>query len=455
MASLIKIIGKIFGNKYDKDIKKIKPIIEKINAHYEQLELITNDELRNKTEQFREKINDTINNEKKQIEELKAQEEKLSESDELDAELSNVEKHSIYKKIDDLEEQIQVKTTEVLEEILPEAFAVMKETARRFTLESTISVSATENDRKLSLNKDFVEIESEKAIYKTEWDAAGIKIIWDMIHYDVQLIGGVVLHQGKIAEMQTGEGKTLSATLPIYLNALTGLGVHLVTVNNYLAKRDAEWMGPLFQFHGLSVDCIDNHPPNSEERRKAYLADITYGTNNEFGFDYLRDNMVKRSSDLVQRKLHYSIVDEVDSVLIDDARTPLIISGPTPQGDKHQYNDFKGKINTLVAAQRKFVTSIIAEAKKLIKEGDNEKGGLNLLRAFRGLPRNKALIKFLSEEGVKALLQKTENYYMQDQNKEMHKVDEELFFVIDEKINSIELTEKGIDLMLSHSDFKY
>ena len=275
-----------------------------------------------------------------------------------------------------------------------------------------------------------------------------------MIHYDVQLIGGIVLHQGKIAEMQTGEGKTLSATLPIYLNSLTELGVHLVTVNNYLAKRDALWMGPLFQFHGMSIDCIDNHQPNSPERRKAYLADITYGTNNEFGFDYLRDNMSKRPEDLVQRKLHYTIVDEVDSVLIDDARTPLIISGPTPQGDKHEYNTYKLKIDHLVNAQRKLVTTIISDAKKYLAENDSEKGGMNLLRAFRGLPRNKALIKFLSEEGVRAQLQKTENFYMQDQNKEMHKVDAELFFVIDEKSNSIELTEKGLDLMTSSTENK-
>ena len=275
-----------------------------------------------------------------------------------------------------------------------------------------------------------------------------------MVHYDVQLIGGIVLHQGKIAEMQTGEGKTLSATLPIYLNALTELGVHLVTVNDYLAKRDAEWMGPIFQFHGMSVDCIDNHQPNSNERRKAYLADITYGTNNEFGFDYLRDNMAKRPEDLVQRKLHYAIVDEVDSVLIDDARTPLIISGPTPQGDKHEYNDYKHKIENLVNVQRKFVTSIIAEAKKLISSGDSEKAGVNLLRAFRGLPKNKALIKFLSEDGIRALLQKTENFYMQDQSKEMHKIDAELYFVIDEKSNSIELTEKGLELMSQNIEDK-
>ncbi|MDG2263942.1 MAG: helicase-related protein, partial [Flavobacteriales bacterium] len=318
----------------------------------------------------------------------------------------------------------------------------------------SIDVTANKNDTELAATKDFVSINGDTATYQTTWDAAGTEIKWDMIHYDVQLIGGIVLHQGKIAEMQTGEGKTLSATLPIYLNALTGLGVHLVTVNNYLAKRDALWMGPLFQFHGLSIDCIDNHQPNSDERRKAYLSDITYGTNNEFGFDYLRDNMAKRPEDLVQRKLHYSIVDEVDSVLIDDARTPLIISGPTPQGDKHEFNEYKHKVDQLVNAQRKFITTVISDAKKLLKEGDSEKGGLNLLRAFRGLPRNKALIKFLSEDGVRAQLQKTENYYMQDQNKEMHLVDEELYFVIDEKSNSIELTEKGLELMTSSTENK-
>ena len=469
MASLINIISKIFGNKYDKDIRKIKPIIEEINEIFSQLSSLSNDELRDKTHLFKKQINDAIKEEKEEIRELKSKENKptnlikeedvvadeiQTETERPETELTHQEKETLYERIDELEKIILEKTNNVLEKILPEAFAVMKETARRFSEKETIEVLASENDRELAANKDFVSINKEKAIYNTKWNAAGIDIIWDMVHYDVQLIGGVVLHQGKIAEMQTGEGKTLSATLPIYLNALTGLGVHLVTVNNYLAKRDAEWMGPLFQFHGLSVDCIDNHQPNSEERRKAYLADITYGTNNEFGFDYLRDNMVKRANDLVQRKLHYSIVDEVDSVLIDDARTPLIISGPTPQGDKHQYNEYKNKIDKLVSAQRKFITTVIADAKKLINEGDEKKGGLNLLRAFRGLPRNKALIKYLSEEGVKALLQKTENYYMQDQSKEMHIVDEELFFVIDEKVNSIELTEKGIELMTSSTEDK-
>ena len=330
----------------------------------------------------------------------------------------------------------------------------MKETAKRFQENNTITVIATGFDKELASQKDFVSIEKNNAIYKNSWNAAGVEVTWDMVHYDVQLIGGVVLHDGKIAEMQTGEGKTLVATLPVFLNALTGLGVHLVTVNNYLAKRDCEWMGPLFQFHGLSIDCIDNHQPNSEERRQAYLADITYGTNNEFGFDYLRDNMAKRPADLVQRKLNYSIVDEVDSVLIDDARTPLIISGPTPQGDVHEYNELKHKVDQLAKVQQKYITSILSESKKLFKEGDKEQGGFNLFRAFRGLPKNKALIKFLSEDGIRAQLQKTENFYMQDQNKEMHIVDEELFFVIDEKTNSIELTEKGLNLITTSIDNK-
>lgn len=446
MAGLLSIIGKLFGNKYDKDVKEIAPVIEQINIEYSKLNSLTNDELREKTNDFKNQITDFISAEKKKIDTL-TKEAKISE-------VPTEEKEILYKEIDTLQETVISKTEEILNNILPQAFAVVKETAKRFLENDNLKVTATENDKELAATKDFVNINSKNASYKTSWNAAGIDIVWDMVHYDVQLIGGVVLHQGKIAEMQTGEGKTLSATLPIYLNALTGLGVHLVTVNNYLAKRDAQWMGPLFHFHGMSVDCIDNHQPNSEERRDAYLADITYGTNNEFGFDYLRDNMAKRSNDLVQRKLHYAIVDEVDSVLIDDARTPLIISGPTPQGDKHEYNEFKHKVDQLVAAQKKYVTTVLSDAKKLINEGNNKDGGFNLLRAFRGLPRNKALIKYLSEEGVKIQLQKTENYYMQDQNKEMHLVDEELYFVIDEKSNSIELTEKGLELMTSSTENK-
>ena len=446
MAGFLSTLGKIFGNKYDKDITKITPIIKDINNQYENLKNITHDDLRNKTTELKQRINDFISTEKTQINNLK--EESLSKS------ISTEEKEILYKEIDVLEKTILEKIEEILNTILPTAFAIVKETANRFTDNESIEVIASENDKEIATKKDFIRIDGDKAIYQTAWDAAGTKIKWDMIHYDVQLIGGIVLHQGKIAEMQTGEGKTLSATLPIYLNALTGLGVHLVTVNDYLAKRDAQWMGPLFEFHGLNVDCIDNHHPNSEERKQAYLADITYGTNNEFGFDYLRDNMAKRPQDLVQRKLHYTIVDEVDSVLIDDARTPLIISGPTPKGDQHEYNEYKHKIEQLVNAQKKFVTTVISDAKKLLTEGDNEEGGMNLLRAFRGLPRNKALIKFLSEEGIRTQLQKTENFYMQDQNKEMHKVDEKLYFVIDEKSNSIELTEKGLELMTSSTENK-
>ena len=394
MAGLLNVIGKLFGNKYDKDVKEITPIIEQINAEYGKLSTLTNDELRAKTSDFKNQIADFISSDKQKIETL-TKEASLSET-------PTEKKETLYKEIDTLEETVISKTEEILNTILPQAFAVVKETAKRFIENDNLKVTATENDKELAATKDFVSIEADNASYKTSWNAAGIDIVWDMVHYDVQLIGGVVLHQGKIAEMQTGEGKTLSATLPIYLNALTGLGVHLVTVNNYLARRDAQWMGPLFHFHGMSIDCIDNHQPNSDERRKAYLADITYGTNNEFGFDYLRDNMAKRPNDLVQRKLHYAIVDEVDSVLIDDARTPLIISGPTPQGDKHEYNEFKHKVDQLVAAQRKYVTTVLSDAKKLIAEGNNKDGGFNLLRAFRGLPRNKALIKYLSEEGAKA-----------------------------------------------------
>ena len=446
MAGLLGILGKLFGNKYDKDVKEITPLVDKINEEFSKLSSLSNNELREKTTEFKKQISDFISEEKSKIETLK-EKSNLTET-------TTEEKEELYKEIDALEKTVIDKIEQILNTVLPQAFAVVKETAKRFTENESIDVTASKNDTELAATKDFVSINGDTATYQTTWDAAGTEIKWDMIHYDVQLIGGIVLHQGKIAEMQTGEGKTLSATLPIYLNALTGLGVHLVTVNNYLAKRDALWMGPLFQFHGLSIDCIDNHQPNSDERRKAYLSDITYGTNNEFGFDYLRDNMAKRPEDLVQRKLHYSIVDEVDSVLIDDARTPLIISGPTPQGDKHEFNEYKHKVDQLVNAQRKFITTVISDAKKLLKEGDSEKGGLNLLRAFRGLPRNKALIKFLSEDGVRAQLQKTENYYMQDQNKEMHLVDEELYFVIDEKSNSIELTEKGLELMTSSTENK-
>ena len=401
--------------------------------------------MREKTNVLKARIEESISVEKSEIETLKNQ---AAEQDD------NAIKERLYNQIDDIEKSIVDKIEVNLNELLPEAFAVVKETAYRFTHNQNIQVRATDFDRDLAAHKDFVSIEGENAIYKNSWVAAGNEIVWNMIHYDVQLIGGVVLHQGKIAEMATGEGKTLVATLPVYLNALSGLGVHLVTVNDYLAKRDAEWMGPLFQFHGLSIDCIDNHQPNSEQRKKAYLSDITYGTNNEFGFDYLRDNMAKRPNDLVQRKHNYTIVDEVDSVLIDDARTPLIISGPIPKGDVHEYNELKHKLERLVAVQKKFITTVIADSKKLFADGNTDEAGFKLLMAYRGLPKNKALIKFLSEEGIKTQLQKTENFYMQDQSKEMHKVDEELFFVIDEKQNSIELTEKGIELMTKEIEDK-
>ena len=434
---------KVFGNKYDKDLKEINPIIEKIKSVYPSIQTLSNDELRAKTTSFKQQIEEATKDTYKEIDTLK------EKAESTDIELQ--QKESIYADIDTLEKNVVEKTEEVLEQILPEAFAVVKETAQRFS-NGNIEVTASDFDKDLAAMYGNVEIKSEKAIFHNKWIAAGNEIVWDMVHYDVQLIGGYVLHSGKIAEMQTGEGKTLSATLPVYLNALSGKGVHLVTVNDYLAKRDCEWMGPLYQFHGLSIDCIDRHQPNSEDRRNAYLADITYGTNNEFGFDYLRDNMARRPQDLVQRPHNYAIVDEVDSVLIDDARTPLIISGPTPTGDKHEFNELKHKISALVDAQKKFINTVLADAKKLIKEGDNKEGGFKLLRAYRGLPKNKALIKFLSEDGVRALLQKTENFYMQDQGKEMPIVDEELFFVIDEQHNSIELTDKGIDLITSSTD---
>jgi preprotein translocase subunit SecA len=361
-------------------------------------------------------------------------------------------KEDIYQEIDGLNDAIYETTQSTLDELLPEAFAVVKETAKRFVEHTEIPVTATAFDREIGGTKDYVKFNGDQAIWSNSWDAAGKPIVWDMIHYDVQLIGGVAMHQGKIAEMQTGEGKTLVATLPVYLNALTGKGVHLVTVNDYLAKRDSAWMAPIFQFHGLSVDCIDYYKPNSAERKKAYNADITYGTNNEFGFDYLRDNMAHSTTDLVQKPHHYAIVDEIDSVLVDDARTPLIISGPVPQGDRHEFMELKPKIQDIVSVQRKHLTTVLAEAKKSIAAGDTKEGGFQLLRVFRGMPKNKALIKFLSEEGIKQLLQKTENFYMQDNNREMPKVDAELYYVIDEKNNQIELSDKGVDYLSGADD---
>lgn len=443
MSIITNVLTKFFGNKYERDLKELSPYVEAINNEYKDLQSLSNDELRSKTKELKRTIYDFIVDENNEIKKFKEEAEQESDI---------IKKESLYDEIDKLEKQVDEKLEEVLNELLPQAFAVIKETARRFKGNETLNVTANDFDRNLATDFDFVEISGDEAIYHNHWLAGGNEITWDMVHYDVQLIGGVVLHQGKIAEMATGEGKTLAATLPIFLNALTGRGVHLVTVNDYLAKRDSEWMGPLFQFHGLSVDCIDRHQPNSQERRNAYNADITYGTNNEFGFDYLRDNMAINPEDLVQRKHHYSIVDEVDSVLIDDARTPLIISGPIPKGDFQLYDEYKPKVEKLVNAQKKLVTNVLAEARRYLKEGDTEKGGFYLLRAFKGLPKNKALIKLLSEEGNKSLLLKTENHYMQNNNEKMPEVTDELFFVIDEKQNSIELTDKGIDLMTESSD---
>ncbi|MFT5970608.1 MAG: preprotein translocase subunit SecA [Flavobacteriales bacterium] len=440
MSIINTVISKMFGgSKADRDMNELQPYVSQVREIYPTLNTISDNDLRLKTQEFKQRIAAAVATETAEIETLKAK------SNEASTEVD--EKELIYSQIDSLETLIYEKTEVCLGEILPEAFAVIKETAKRLTENKQLKVTATEIDFEMAETKPHVTIDGDDAIWDYKWDAAGNAVIWNMIHYDVQLIGGAVLHQGKIAEMQTGEGKTLVATLPVYLNALTGKGVHVVTVNDYLAKRDAEWNAPLFQFHGLRVDCIDNHQPNSDERRKAYLSDITYGTNNEFGFDYLRDNMARNPIELVQRKHNYAIVDEVDSVLVDDARTPLIISGPVPQGDKHEFNDLKPRVDKLVGEQRKLLTGVLAEAKKKIAAGEDKDGGLLLLRVFRGLPRNKALIKFLSEQGVKALLQKTENHYMQDNSREMHKVDAELYFVIDEKQNSIELTDLGIELI--------
>lgn len=442
MLGYLKKIFKL-KTKSEKDIEQILPVVQEINSIYSSLSSLSNDELRSKTLEFKKRIQEYISEEQTQIQSIK---ERIEKEPDLDVE----EKENLFKKIEELEKKSLEKIEEVLEEILPEAFAVLKETARRFSENEQIEVNASELDKQLAQQeKDFICIENDKAIWKTTWNVMGHPIKWNMVYYDVQLIGGIVLHRGKIAEMATGEGKTLVSTLPLYLNALAGRGVHLVTVNNYLSRRDCQWNGPLFMFHGLTVDCIDNYEPHSQERRNAYLCDITYGTNNEFGFDYLRDNMVSSPDEVVQRGHHYAIVDEVDSVLIDDARTPLIISGPTPKGDKHEFNEYKPYVEKLVNAQKQYVQTCLVEAKKLFSEGKEKEAGVPLLRAYRGLPKNSALIKFLSEPGVKTLLQKTENYYMQDQMKEMHKIDQELYFVIDEKNNHVELTDKGIDFLSS------
>ena len=504
VASLIKLF---FGSKADKDRKQIEPYLQKIKAVYPSIETLSNDELRDRSEALKKQIADFIARDEADIVELKAKLE-LPET-------SLEEKERISKQIDETTKRIDEKIEEKLDEILPEAFAIMKDTARRFAQNDEVVVTANDFDRDLAAEKDFVRIEGDKAIYANHWMAGGNDLKWDMIHYDVQLFGGVVLHKGKIAEMATGEGKTLVATLPVFLNALAKKGVHLVTVNNYLAKRDSEWMGPMYQFHGLSVACIDDTQPNSDARRKAYMADITFGTNNEYGFDYLRDNMASSPADLVQRKHHFAIVDEVDSVLIDDARTPLIISGPVPKGDDQLYEQYRPAIENLYNLQKNLVTGLVAEAKqlmadgkteeggiklyrahkglpkykpliisgpvpkgddqlfeqycpaidhlynlqknlvtgllaearRLISEGKNDEGGVKLYRAHKGLPKYKPLIKYLSETGVKALMQKTENTYMQDNNRRMPEITDDLFFVIDEKLNSVELTDKGHEVL--------
>lgn len=445
--SLINSVIKVFvGDKSKKDVKELQPLVNKIKDQEKSLEGLNHDELRNKTAAFKAKI---AENRKEFDEQIAKLQEEVKVSKDID------KNEQLYNQIDALNDEASKITEDTLNEILPEAFAVVKETAKRFAQNETLKVTASEFDRLLSGTKDYVNLEDDHAVWKNSWDAAGKEVTWDMVHYDVQLIGGIALHQGKIAEMQTGEGKTLVATLPLYLNALAGKGAHLVTVNDYLAKRDSTWMGPIFEFHGLSVDCIDLHQPNSDGRRAAYNADITYGTNNEFGFDYLRDNMAHTPADLVQRPHHYAIVDEVDSVLIDDARTPLIISGPVPEGDRHEFNELRPKVYDIVQRQRQYLTGVLAEAKKSIADGDTKEGGFLLLRVHRGLPKNKALIKFLSEEGIKQLLQKTENFYMQDNNREMPKVDAELLFVIDEKNNQIELTDKGIEHISGDQDSNF
>ncbi len=438
-------IAKVFGTKADKDLKEIHPYVGKINAEFQKLSGITDDELRGRTNELKAIIAEHLKTIDDQLAELHKQVED-------DPEMDINEKEEIFNKIDKLESERDEALEITLLRILPQAFAVVKETARRLTENQKLVVTATLYDKELAAKKGNVVIEGETATWHHKWLAAGNEVVWNMVHYDVQLIGGVVLHQGKISEMATGEGKTLVATLPAYLNALAGRGVHIVTVNDYLSKRDSEWNAPLFEFHGLRIDCIDKHQPNSENRRKAYEADITYGTNNEFGFDYLRDNMTRNPQELVQKKHHYAMVDEVDSVLIDDARTPLIISGPIPKGDEHEFYDLKPRISKLVEVQKKLVSEYLVQAKKFIKEGNEAEAGLPLFRAYRGLPKYKPLIKFLSETGNRAILQKTENFYLQDNQKMMPEADDPLFFTIDEKHNSIDLTENGIDLITGEGE---
>ena len=446
--AIASILKKVFGSKADRDLKQIRPVLNKVLEAYGPIDNLSNDELRAKTEELKARLRECEAPFEKRIAEIKAK---------LDEDIPVHEKENLATESDKLVKDEDAEIEKVLEEILPEAFAIMKSTARRFKENATIEVTANDFDRSLSINHDFVHIEGDKAVYQNHWIAGGNEVTWDMVHYDVQLIGGIVLHQGKIAEMATGEGKTLVATLPVFLNALAGKGVHVVTVNDYLSKRDSEWMGPLYMFHGLSVDCIDKHEPNSDARKRAYNCDITFGTNNEFGFDYLRDNMAVNMTDLVQRKHHYAIVDEVDSVLIDDARTPLIISGPVAKAqDDEQYMEFRPYVESLYQKQRALVTQVLNDAKKAIAAGKEDEGGMLLLRAYKGLPKYQPLIKFLSEQGMKQLMQKAENYYMQDNEREMHIVTDELYFVISEQQHSVDMTDKGHDLLanaVSNPDF--
>ena len=440
--SFASVIGKVFGSKADRDYKAVKPILQKILAVYPEIDALSNDELRARSAALRQKLAEVEAPFENRIAEIK---------EELNKDIPVSEKEKLADESDKLVKDEDEAIEKSLAEMLPEAFAIMKSTARRFKENESVVVSATQFDKDLSVGHDFVTIDGDKAVYHNHWMAGGNEITWDMVHYDVQLIGGIALHQGKIAEMATGEGKTLVATLPVFLNALAGKGVHMVTVNDYLSKRDSEWMGPLYMFHGLSVDCIDKHQPNSDARRKAYNCDITFGTNNEFGFDYLRDNMAMVQEDLVQRKHHYAIVDEVDSVLIDDARTPLIISGPIQrnEADEAQFMEFKPFVEKLYQAQRTLVNQVLNDARKKIAEGDENEGGKLLLRAHKGLPKYSPLIKFLSEPGMKVLLQKAENYYMQDNEKEMPVVTDPLYFVINEQLHSVDMTDKGHEVLAS------
>ena len=436
--SFTDVFKKIFGTKADRDMKAIRPMLDKVLVAYEAVDKLSDDELREKCQALKDLIQARIADDEARIAAIK---------EELEKDIPLSQKEALATESDKLVKKVDEKIEEVLEQILPDAFAIMKSTARRFKENETIRVKATDFDRDLSTSKEFVTIEGDYAVWQNHWMAGGNEVTWDMVHYDVQLIGGIVLHQGKIAEMATGEGKTLVATLPVFLNALAGKGVHVVTVNDYLSKRDSEWMGPLYMFHGLSVDCIDKHQPNSDARKKAYSCNITFGTNNEFGFDYLRDNMAVSMNDLVQKKHHFAIVDEVDSVLIDDARTPLIISGPVPKGEDQQFMEFKPLVERLYNTQKSFITSILNEAKKLIADGNEKDGGVLLFRAYKGYPKYKPLIKFLSEPGMKQLLQKVENYYIQDNEREMPFITDELYFVINEKQHSVDMTDKGRDLI--------